>query len=210
MPYKISSPESLEHAELVAETFGIPLETVDITAAVDGYLQASGNDTTPTRLGNVAARVRMISLFDLSAKHDALPIGTGNKTECLLGYFTWHGDDSPPINPIGDLFKTQVWELARHLGVPEPIITKPATADLVQGQTDESDLGVTYANADPILHWLLTGLRPSEIVRLGFDAEDVDLIYTRLNSTHWKRSRPTVAMVSSTAVGASYLRPADR
>src|SRR4029078_3420599 len=103
------------------------------------------------------AGARMITLFVLSAAHRALPLGTGNKTERLFGYFTWHADDTPPVNPIGDLFKTQVVALARHLGVPEEIIAKPPTADLVSGQTDEGDFGITYAKADTILHWLLRG-----------------------------------------------------
>ena len=101
----------------------------------------------------------MITLFDLSAEHRALPLGTGNKTERLLGYFTWHADDSPPVNPLGDLFKTQVWALARHLGVPEVIVAKPASADLIMGQTDEGDFGITYPRADAILHWILLGYR---------------------------------------------------
>ena len=117
------------------------------------------------------ARMRMIVLFDLSAALRALPLGTGNKTERLLGYFTWHADDSPPVNPLGDLFKTQVWALARHLGVPEVIVSKPASADLIQDQTDEGDFGISYSRADLILHWLLEGYRPEEVEPLGFTAE---------------------------------------
>ena len=155
------------------------------------------------------ARARMIVLFDQSAKLKALPLGTGNKTERLLGYFTWHADDSPPINPIGDLFKTQVWALARHLGVPKEIVEKPATADLIRGQTDEGDLGIPYAKADRILYWLLRGFRPEEIVALGFTAKEVGLVERRLGATHWKRKLPTVAMLSQTAIGDYYLRPVD-
>src|SRR5438067_9741238 len=107
------------------------------------------------------ARMRMITLFDLSAKYRAIPLGTANKTERLLGYFTWHADDSPPINPLGDLFKTQVWQLARHLGVSAEIISKPASADLIEGQTDEGDFGITYSEADEILNWLVSGYSPS-------------------------------------------------
>jgi len=209
MPYHDSSPESLEHAELLAQQLGIRMLTVDISAAVDGYLKAVGDDTTPVRRGNVMARLRMVTLFDLSAKYQALPIGTGNKTERLLGYFTWHADDSPPVNPLGDLFKTQVWELARHLGVPQEILSKPATADLVAGQTDEGDLGISYARADQILYWLLKGLRREQIAALGCAAEEIDLVSSRLRGTHWKRRLPTVAVVSRTAIGESYLRPVD-
>ncbi len=209
MPYKTSSQDSLDHAQLVAERFGLRMETINITGAVDGYLASAGDTGDDTRKGNAMARLRMITLFDLSAKYAALPVGTGNKTERLFGYFTWHGDDAPPINPLGDLYKTQVTELARHVGVPGEILAKPPTADLVRGQTDESDLGISYGDADRILHWLLTGLRPEQIVERGFDPADVELVRSRLDGTHWKRRLPTVAMLSHTAIGESYLRPVD-
>ncbi|HST08538.1 MAG TPA: NAD+ synthase, partial [Gemmatimonadaceae bacterium] len=151
MPYRTSSPDSLAHAQLVIDELGIQSRTIDISDAVDGYLSHEP-DADPGRRGNVMARERMIVLFDQSAKYKALPVGTGNKTERLLGYFTWHADDSPPINPLGDLFKTQVWQLARHLGVPEVIVGKPASADLIEGQTDEGDFGIRYAEADEILN----------------------------------------------------------
>ena len=203
MPYRTSSPESLEHAQLVIDKLGIPSLTIDISDAVDGYLKQVG-EADPHRLGNVMARERMIVLFDLSAKHKALPLGTSNKSERLLGYFTWHGDDAPPVNPLGDLFKTQVWALARHVGVPEEIVSKPATADLIKGQTDEGDLGVSYANADRVLYHLIRGEEPT-----GFTKEEVELVRKRLDSTHWKRRLPTVAVLSQTAIGEFYLRPVD-
>ena len=209
MPYRTSSPESLEHAQLVIDALGIHARTVDITAGVDGLATAVGAGVTPGRLGNMMARARMITLFDLSAELHALPLGTGNKTERLLGYFTWHADDSPPVNPIGDLFKSQVWELARAVGVPDVIVAKPASADLIKGQTDEGDFGISYPRADLILHWLLLGYRPDEIQAAGFTAEEVSLVQTRLESTHWKRKLPTVAMLSQTAIGEYYLRPVD-
>jgi NAD+ synthase (glutamine-hydrolysing) len=208
MPYRTSSAQSLEHARLLIDKLGVHEHTVDISAAVDGYL-ATDPEAGASRRGNVMARMRMIVLFDLSAKYHALPVGTGNKTERLFGYFTWHADDSPPINPLGDLFKTQVWELARFLGVPDVIINKPASADLIQGQTDEGDFGISYAKADEILNWLLTGYTPQEIVAHGFAAADVEIVRKRLGSTHWKRKLPTVAMLSPTAIGESYLRPVD-
>lgn len=209
MPYRTSSAESLEHGRLVTSTLGIPERTVEITAAVDGYAAACGVPPTPTRLGNVMARMRMITLFDLGAALDALPIGTGNKSERLLGYFTWHADDAPPVNPIGDLFKTQVWALARHLGIPDAIVSKPASADLVAGQTDESDFGITYTRADPILDLLLLGHRDVAIQAAGFQAEEIATVRRRLDGTHWKRRLPSVAMVSQTAIGEYYLRPVD-
>ena len=138
-----------------------------------------------------------------------LPLGTGNKSERLLGYFTWHADDTPPVNPLGDLFKTQVWALARHVGVPEAILTKPATPDLVPGQETEKDYGFTYQQADPILYYLIRGYRPEEIVAQGFAADAVEAVRQRLDATHWKRRLPTVAVVSQTAIGEFYLRPVD-
>jgi NAD+ synthase (glutamine-hydrolysing) len=208
MPYRTSSKESNDHGQLVIDALGIESCTVDISAAVDGYLH---NDpkAEPGRRGNVMARMRMIVLFDLSAKHQAIPLGTGNKTERLFGYFTWHADDAPPINPLGDLFKTQVWTLARHLGVPDEIISKPPTADLVVGQTDEGDFGISYLKADEILNWMLSGFKPEELIERGFDEADVQLVRKRLESTHWKRRLPTVAMLTPTAIGESYLRPVD-
>jgi NAD+ synthase (glutamine-hydrolysing) len=209
MPYRTSSPESLDHAKLVIDALGVRSATVDITAAVDGLATAIGGDPSPGRLGNIMARARMITLFDLSAAHRALPLGTGNKTERLLGYFTWHADDSPPVNPIGDLFKTQVWALARHVGVPDVIVSKPASADLIKGQTDEGDFGISYPRADAILHWILLGYRNAEIGALGFSEEEISLVRSRLDTTHWKRRLPTVAMLSGTAIGEYYLRPVD-
>jgi NAD+ synthase (glutamine-hydrolysing) len=208
MPYRTSSPASLEHGQLVIDALGICAETVDISPAVDGYLQHVP-EADAGRRGNVMARMRMITLFDLSAKYRAIPLGTGNKTERLFGYFTWHADDSPPINPLGDLFKTQVWSLARHLGVPEVIVDKPPTADLVVGQTDEGDFGISYARADELLNWLLSGYSAADLVALGFDQKEVALVAKRVESTHWKRRLPTVAMVSPTAINESYLRPVD-
>lgn len=208
MPYRTSSKDSLAHAQLVIDQLGLASRTVEISEAVDGYLKLEP-DADPARRGNVMARVRMIVLFDQSAKLKALPLGTGNKTERLFGYFTWHADDSPPVNPIGDLFKTQVWSLARHLGVPDMIVGKPASADLIHGQTDEGDFGISYAKADVILNWMLHGFGPADLVTRGFDAADVELVRQRLEGTHWKRRLPTSALVSGTAIGESYLRPVD-
>ncbi len=208
LPYRTSRPDSLAHAQMVIDALGIRTRTIDLTAAVDGYL-AQEPTADGTRRGNVISRMRMIALFDLSAAERGVPLGTGNKTERLFGYFTWHADDSPPINPLGDLFKTQVWALARHLGVPEEIITKPATADLVDGQTDETDLGISYAKADSILNWLLWGYSVADLGSRGFDQFEVELVRNRLEGTHWKRKLPTVALLSHTAIGESYLRPVD-
>jgi NAD+ synthase (glutamine-hydrolysing) len=208
LPYRTSSSSSLEDAQLVIDDLGVQSRTIDISAAVDGYL-AHEPDADARRRGNVMARMRMVVLFDQSAKLDALPIGTGNKTERLLGYFTWHADDAPPINPIGDLFKTQVWRLAKSLGVPQRLIDKAPTADLVADQTDEADLGISYVKADAILAQLLLGYSNEELVERGFAANDVALIRRRVDATHWKRHLPTTAMLSNTAINEFYLRPVD-
>ena len=192
----------------MAETFGVALEAVDITPMVEGY-GALTPDLTPHRKGNVMARARMIVLFDKSEAYRALPLGTGNKTERLFGYFTWHGDDTPPVNPLGDLYKTQVWRLAEHLGVPEEVVRKPPTADLIPGQTDEADLGLRYLRADVILEHYLKGYSDQYILGLGFTEEELRRVKERENRNHWKRALPTVALLSSTAIGEFYLRPLD-
>ncbi len=208
LPYRTSSVESLEHAQLVIDALGIESRTIDISGAVDGYLTFE-TDADQARRGNVMARTRMIALFDLSARYRALPLGTGNKTERLFGYFTWHADDSPPVNAIGDLYKTQVWALARHLGVPDVIVTKPATADLIVGQTDEADLGISYARADEILNGLLHGFTHEAMRARGFHSDELFLVERRLATTHWKRRPPATALVSHSGIGESYLRPVD-
>jgi NAD+ synthase len=206
LPYRISSPESLVHAQLVVDDLGVNERTIDITPMVDGYAE---EDVTATRLGNICARVRTAILFDQSAKLGGLPVGTGNKTERFFGYFTWHADDAPPVNPLGDLFKTQVWQLARHLGVPQVIVDKAPTADLVQGQTDEGDFGITFAKADPILALMLRGWPDDKIAEAGHAPADVALVRKKVESTHWKRHLPTVAMLSDTMANEFYLRPVD-
>ena len=208
LPYATSSPSSLADAQLVVDALGIHARTIEISAAVNGYLQYEP-DADARRRGNVMARTRMLVLFDQSAKLDALPIGTGNKTERLLGYFTWHADDTPPVNPLGDLFKSQVWELARYLNVPKALIEKAPSADLVADQTDEADLGISYARADAILAQLLLGYSDAAMVERGFEADEVALVRHRVDATHWKRHLPTTAMLSNTAINEFYLRPVD-
>lgn len=209
LPYKVSSQESLEHARLVVDDLGIQERTIEITGMVDGYLDPWEPESSPARVGNVCARCRMIALFDQSAKLGGLPIGTGNKSERLFGYYTWHADDSPPINPLGDLFKSQVWELARELGVPDVIVDKPASADLIEGQTDEGDFGISYRDADRILQFMTLGFPKEKLLELGFARDQVELVWKKVDGTHWKRRLPTVAMLSAGAIGEYYLRPVD-
>jgi NAD+ synthetase len=208
MPYRTSSQDSLDHAALVAEATGINMETIEITDAADGYLNLCP-EADGRRRGNVMARTRMIILFDQSQKLGTLPVGTGNKTERLFGYFTWHADDSPPVNPLGDLYKTQVWALSQYIGVPDVIVNKPASADLIVGQTDESDFGISYPKADRILFYLLRGFTAQRLLEMGFPEAEVAIVKRRLDSTHWKRHLPTVAMLSSTSINDYYLRPVD-
>ncbi len=208
MPYATSSAASLTDAQSVVDALGIHERTIEITAAVDGYLQFEP-DADARRRGNVMARTRMLVLFDQSAKLEALPIGTGNKTERLLGYFTWHADDTPPVNPLGDLFKSQVWALARYLGVPAALVEKAPSADLEANQTDEGDLGITYLRADAILAQLLLGYNDAQLVDRGFSPDEVALVRRRVDGTHWKRHLPTTAMLTNTAINEFYLRPVD-
>ncbi|TVP49704.1 MAG: NAD(+) synthase [Gemmatimonadales bacterium] len=209
LPYATSSEESLTHGELVCETFGVEARRIPITASVNAYIDTEAAELSPRRRGNLAARFRALVLWDQAAAHDALILGTGNKSERLLGYFTWHADDSPPVNPVGDLLKSQVWSLARHLGVPDVVVDKAPSADLEQGVHDEDELGVSYAVADLILHWLLEGLSPEQLVAAGFSEPAVTRVHSLLQGTHWKRRPPTTALVSSSGIGDFYLRPVD-
>jgi len=209
LPYATSSPESLTDAKAVARVAGVETRTIPISPGIDAYIESEEQDITALRRGNLAARFRSLVIWDQSARLGALPLGTGNKSERLLGYYTWHADDAPPVNPLGDLYKTQVLALARHLGVPDEILSKPPSADLVEGVHDEDELDVTYAFADRILHWLLKGVAPETLIASGFAEGDVRTVHRRLEGTHWKRQLPTSAMVSDSAIGAFYLRPVD-
>jgi len=209
MPYATSSEESLTHGELVCQTFGVEARRIPITAPVDAYIDTETAELSPRRRGNLAARFRALVLWDQAAAHDALILGTGNKSERLLGYFTWHADDSPPVNPLGDLMKTQVWSLARHLGVPDVIVDKAPSADLEQGVHDEDEIGVGYTVADLVLHWLLDGVSPGQLVAAGFPEAAVIRVHSLLQGTHWKRRPPATALVSSSGIGDFYLRPVD-
>ncbi len=206
MPYRTSSPESLEHAQLVIEKTGVQSRTVDITPMVDAYLERYAPDADQVRRGNVMARTRMIVLYDHSAAFRGLVVGTGNKTEILLGYTTLYGDAAYAINPIGDLYKTQVWQLAEAVGVPQVIVNKAPSADLWVGQTDEGELGFSYRLADQILYRLVDErYTPEEVVALGFPPEVVQAIVERVRRNHYKRIMPPIAKLSHRTVGYDFL-----
>jgi NAD+ synthase len=205
MPYKSSSPESLEHAQLIIDQSGVQELSIPITDMVDAYLQKFP-DAGKIRSGNVMARVRMTILYDQSAAFNGLVVGTGNKTEILLGYTTLYGDSACAINPIGDLYKTQVRQLAYAVGVPEVILTKPPSADLWAGQTDEEELGFTYAKVDQLLY-LLVDQRHSqeECVAAGFERDFVESVLERIRRTQFKRVLPPIAKLSNRTVGYDFL-----
>lgn len=205
MPYRASSPESLEHAELLIEQFETPSETIDITGMVEP-LFARDPQITKQRKGNVMARERMIVLYDQSEVFKGLVIGTSNKTEILLGYTTLWGDMASALNPIGDLYKTQVRQLSRALGIPAAIVDKAPSADLWTGQTDEGELGFTYDQVDKLL-FLLVDQRYSarECVEEGFDESFVKSVLARVRRNQFKRMMPTIAKVSNRTIGYDFL-----
>ncbi|RME08446.1 MAG: NAD+ synthase [Anaerolineae bacterium] len=205
MPYRTSSPDSLEHAQQVIEKTGVQSVTIPITEMVEP-LFARFPEMSATRCGNVMARARMIVLYDQSEAFGGLVVGTGNKTEILLGYSTLYGDSACALNPIGDLYKTQVRQLAAAVGVPQEIIAKPPSADLWVGQTDEGELGFTYAEVDQLLY-LLVDERFSlhDCVLAGFQAEFVQAVWERVRRNQFKRMLPPIAKLSNRTVGYDFL-----
>jgi len=209
MPYRTSAPESAEHARQVIEITGVANKTVDITPMVEPYLEQDPQ-MSDVRRGNVMARMRMIVLYDHSVLWNGLVIGTSNKTELLLGYGTLFGDMASAIDPLGDLYKTQVRQLARAMGVPEAIVQKPPSADLWVGQTDEGELGFTYAEVDKLLYLLVDErYTPEEAIAAGFDAQFVDTVIRRVRGSQFKRMPPIIAKVSRRDVGHDFLYPRD-
>ena len=208
LPYKSSSQDSLDHAQLVIDDLKISSETFDITGMADPLIDRTSG-MSDKRKGNVMARARMIALYDRSAAHNALVIGTSNKTELLLGYGTLYGDMASALNPIGDLYKTQIRQLARAIGVPQPIIDKAPSADLWLGQTDEGEMGLTYAEVDQLLYLLVDErYSPAEAIEAGFDRTYVDRVWRMIRTTHFKRRGPIIAKLSKRTVGIdfNYLR----
>jgi NAD+ synthase len=205
MPYKHSSPDSLRHAGLVIQATGVQTLTVDITPMVEPIFEQFPKMNS-RRKGNVMARERMIVLYDQSAEFGGLVVGTGNKTEIMLGYTTLYGDSACAINPLGDLYKTQVRQLARAIGVPEEIVSKPPTADLWAGQTDEGELGFTYTEADQLLYLLVDErYSPAECVQAGFKKALVERVVETVRRNQFKRVLPPIAKLSHRTVGYDFL-----
>lgn len=204
MPYKTSNPESLEHARLVANACGVNFSVVPITAMVDAYFDLFP-DANNMRRGNKMARERMTILFDHSALHRALVLGTSNKTELLLGYGTLYGDMASALNPIGDIYKSQVWQLSAAMGVPQEVVEKQPSADLWAGQTDEEELGFSYRQVDELLYRMVDQrLTKSELVSEGFESGFVDSIYAKIQNSHFKRRLPVIAKVSNRTIDRDF------
>ena len=213
MPYRSSTPESLSDALTVVQDLGLSHEVFGISPIADAFFEETERATGEmdrTRRGNVLARIRMIALYDRSQTLGALVIGTSNKTESLLGYTTLFGDNASAINPIGDLYKTQVWQLSRHLGVPETIVRKSPTADLWPGQTDEQELGATYAEVDELLFYMVDMReRDEELIKRGFDPKFIMRIREKVRRAQFKRRLPIIAKVSDRTINADFRYPRD-
>ncbi|MBN2470412.1 MAG: NAD+ synthase [Anaerolineae bacterium] len=205
MPYATSSPDSLSDAQTIIEALGMPSLTVDITPFVEPYFQQNP-DLSATRRGNVMARMRMIILYDQSVAFNGLVAGTSNKTEMLLGYSTIYGDSAAAFHPLGDLYKTQVRQLSAALGVPQAVIDKPPSADLWAGQTDEDEIGYSYAELDKLLYLLVDErYTPEEAAAEGFDREMVESVWRRVRANHYKRTMPAIAKLSRRTIGHDFL-----
>lgn len=204
MPYKTSNPESEAHARLAAEQIGIHRQVIEITPMVDAYFSLFP-EADSMRRGNKMARERMTILYDHSAALPALVLGTSNKTELLLGYGTLYGDMASALNPIGDIYKTQVWQLSEEMGVPRDIIEKQPSADLWAGQTDEQELGFTYREVDKLLYSMVD-LRMSreELVKSGFAPDFIDTVSARIQNSHFKRRLPIIAKVSNRTIDRDF------
>lgn len=195
MPYKSSNPDSLNHAKLVVEDLGINSKTIEITDMIDAYFK-NEEEATSLRMGNKMARERMSILFDYSSKENALVVGTSNKTEIYLGYSTQFGDSACALNPIGDLYKTNIWDLSRYLKIPNELIEKKPSADLWEGQTDEQEMGLTYKEADQVLYRMLEeNKKVEEVLAEGFNKDLVDNILRRMNRSEYKRRMPLIAKI---------------
>jgi NAD+ synthase len=210
MPYRTSSPASRADAEAVVEQLGCASEVVDISPMVDGFF-GPDSDASSLRRGNFAARMRMAVLYDRSVPWGGLVVGTGNKTESLIGYTTIFGDSACAFNPIGDLYKSQVRQMAEAIGVPDVIIRKAPSADLWPGQTDEIESGFSYPVLDRLLFWLVDKRRSiDEVVALGFERELVERVDRMVAGAEFKRQVPPIAKLGPRTAGIDYLYPRRR
>jgi NAD+ synthase len=213
LPYRTSAPESRADAESVVGALGCQSKLIEITPLVDGYLAGAlgGEEVSQLRRGNLAARMRMAVMYDQSVPWRGLPAGTGNKTEALLGYTTIYGDNAAAFLPIGDLYKSQVRQLAADMGVPKQILVKPPTADLWPGQTDEGELGMSYAQMDRLLYWMVDRRRtPEQLEAMGFAPATIARVTKLIAQNEYKRQTPVVAKLTTRTPGVDYLYPRRR
>jgi NAD+ synthase len=205
MPYKASSKDSLDHAQLLIDQLSIPNKTIEITDMVEPLFKVDA-EMSNMRKGNIMARERMIVLYDQSEEFKGLVIGTSNKTEILLGYSTMYGDSASALNPLGDLYKTQIRQLSRAMNIPAPIVDKPPSADLWEGQTDEKELGFTYDEVDKLLYLLVDQrYSPQEAIEAGFSEKFVNAVTTRIRRNQFKRMFPPIAKISNRTIGYDFL-----
>jgi NAD+ synthase len=204
MPYRESNPDSQSHAELLAKKLKIKYIVQDISTMVDAFF-AGQQEASALRKGNKMARERMCLLYDYSAEHSALVIGTSNKTELLLGYGTIFGDLASAINPIGDLYKTHIWQLAKYLEIPKEIINKPPSADLWIGQTDEDELGYTYEEIDKLLYHLIDLRYPEELLLdMGYTIKTINDIKIKIQKNQFKRRPPVIAKLTNRTINQDF------
>lgn len=211
MPYRSSAPASLALARESAAHAGVRLEEVDLSPAADALFAAAAvpgaeaGAAARVRRGNVLARLRMVTLYDRSARDGALVLGTSNKTELLLGYGTQYGDMASALNPIGDLYKSQVYALSQRLGVPRAILDRPPSADLWEGQTDEQELGASYDALDALLHRMVDRrYSRARLIELGFDAAFLDAVAERVRRSHFKRRPPLIAKLANRTINLDW------
>ncbi len=207
MPSQFSSKESITDAKELCEKFDLRYEIVSIEPMLKAYIDGSMNNL---RIGNLSARLRMATLYDISARENALVIGTSNKSELLLGYGTLFGDLASAINPIGDIYKSDIFKFAEYLGVPKSIISKPPSADLWENQKDEDDLGYTYEQIDKVLEkYVDERLSKDELLDMGFEKRLCDLVINKIYQNQFKRKPPVIAKVSQRSIGHDFLYPRD-
>lgn len=207
MPSHYSSQSSLDDADELCATFGLRCEMQSIEPMLRAY---NAEDMSPLRIGNLSARLRMATLFDVSARENALVLGTSNKSELMLGYGTLYGDLASALNPIGDVYKTEVFELARYLGVNDTIIHKAPSADLWEGQSDENEIGYAYSDLDRVLKlYVEDRLTRDELLECGEEKELVELIIRKIYQNQFKRKMPVIAKLTSRTLNHDFNYPRD-